>query len=111
MSTQKFIPLASPDIRKEDVKALTDVLYTGMLIQGENVLKLEKNISSFVKCKETIAVSSGTATLHLALVALGIGKGDEVIVPAFSYVATANVVELTSATPVFVDIRLNTFNM
>lgn len=57
------------------------------------------------------AVSNGTASLHLALLALGIGKGDEVIVPAFSYIATGNAVELTGAKPVFVDIHLETFNM
>lgn len=107
----KFIPLASPDINADDVKALTDVLLTGMLVQGVNVLELEKNIASFIKSENIAAVSNGTATMHLALIALGIGKGDEVIVPAFSYIATANVVELVGATPVFVDIDPDTFNI
>lgn len=106
-----FIPLASPDINSDDTKALTDVLLTGMLVQGINVLELEKNIASFIKSENIIAVSNGTATMHLALLALGIGKGDEVIVPAFSYIATANVVELVGATPVFVDIDIETYNI
>lgn len=107
----KFIPLASPDINAEDIKTVADVLSTGMLVQGVNVEILEKNISSFLNSKHTIAVSNGTATMHTALLALGIGPGDEVIVPAFSYVATANVVELVGAKPVFVDIDINTFNI
>lgn len=106
-----FIPLARPDINADDIKALTDVLATGMLIQGINVAELEKNIASFLKAENVIAVSNGTATMHLALLALGIGAGDEVIVPAFSYIATANVVELVGATPVFVDIDPDTFNI
>lgn len=107
----KFIPLASPDIQPEDVKALTDVLLTGMLVQGVQVANLEKNVAAFLHCEHVIAVSNGTATMHLALLAAGVGKGDEVIVPAFSYIATANVVELVGATPVFVDIDLATFNL
>lgn len=107
----KFIPLASPDIQQEDVKALTDVLLTGMLVQGIQVAALEKNIGAFLNSEQVVAVSNGTATMHLALLASGIGKGDEVIVPAFSYIATANVVELVGATPVFVDIDRETFNI
>jgi perosamine synthetase len=107
----KFLPLASPDLQPEDVKALTDVLSTGMLVQGPQVAELEKNAGLFLKNDHTVALSSGTATLHLALLALGIGPGDEVIVPAFSFIATANVVELTGAIPVFADIEIDTFNI
>ena len=82
-----------------------------MLVQGKNVELFEKRIAKFVGVKHTIAVSNGTATMHLALIALGIGKGDEVIVPAFSYIATANVVELVGATPVFVDVILPDCNI
>src|SRR5690349_14000631 len=82
-----------------------------MLIQNEYVLKLEKAFADLHKIKHAIAASNGTATLHLALKALGVGQGDEVIVPAFSYVATANAVELGGATPVFVDIDDSTFNI
>lgn len=107
----QFIPLASPNILDTDIQAVVDVLKTGMLVQGKKVLELEANIGSFIHAKHVAAVSNGTATMHLALIALGIGPGDEVIVPAFSYVATANVVELVGATPVFVDIDIHTFNI
>ncbi|WP_276348711.1 DegT/DnrJ/EryC1/StrS family aminotransferase [Daejeonella sp. JGW-45] len=107
----KFIPLSSPDIRQADIDAVTEVLMSGMLVQGINVNKFEDSFCRVTGSKSAIAVSNGTATMHLALIALGIGKGDEVIVPAFSYIATANVVELVGATPVFVDIDLATFNI
>lgn len=105
------IPLTSPDIRDVDIDAVTSVLKSGMLVQGVNVDNLEKSIAKFINAKYVHAVANGTATMHLALIALGIGRGDEVIVPAFSYVATANVVELVGATPIFVDIDLPTFNI
>jgi perosamine synthetase len=107
----EFIPLAKPDIQTEDIHALNEVLLSGMLVQGSKVLELEKHIGAFINCENVIAASNGTATLHLALVALGIEKGDEVIVPAFSYIATANVVELVGATPIFVDVEADTFNI
>ena len=82
-----------------------------MLVQGKYVAELESSFVKLTHAKFASALSNGTATMHLALIALGIKKGDEVIVPAFSYVATANVVELVGAKPVFVDIDLNTFNI
>ena len=90
---------------------VNEVLRSGMLVQGEYVRKLEKEFEEYHKVKHAIAVSNGTATLHLSLKVLGIGPGDEVIVPAFSYVATANVVELVGATCIFVDIDERTFNI
>ncbi len=107
----KFIPLASPDIQEQDIQEVVDVLKTGMLVQGKKVAELESNSAAFVKSKHVIATSNGTSTMHLALVALGIGFGDEVIVPALSYIATANVVELVGATPVFVDVEIDSFNI
>ncbi len=100
-----------PDIQQQDIDAVVKVLKSGMLIQGKEVELLEKNIANYLGVKHAIAVANGTASLHLALIALGIGIGDEVIVPAFSYMATANVVELVGATPVFVDIDIETFNI
>ncbi len=106
-----FIPLASPDIRDEDIAEVTSVLKSGMLVQGAKVEALEKTCNEYLNTQHAIVVSNGTASLHLALIALQIGPGDEVIVPAFSYIATANVVELVGAKPVFVDIDLATFNI
>src|SRR6476620_10478030 len=106
-----FIPLASPDIREEDIALVNEVLRSGMLVQGTYVGKLEEAFASYHGVKHAIALSNGTATLHLALKVLGIGPGDEVIVPAFSYVATANVVELVGARCVFVDVEERSFNI
>jgi perosamine synthetase len=106
-----FIPLASPDIREEDIEVVNQVLRSGMLVQGSYVAKLESSFADYHSVKHAVAVSNGTATMHLALKVLGVGPGDEVIVPAFSYVATANVVELVGASCVFVDIDPNTFNI
>jgi perosamine synthetase len=107
----EFIPLGRPDITEKDIDAVASVLRSGMLIQGTNVQALEKAFASYTTTDHAIALSNGTATLHLALKALGIGPGDEVIVPALSYIATANVVELVGATPVFADIDISTFNI
>ncbi len=107
----KFIPLMSPTITEQDIDAVAEVLRSGMLVQGENVAALEHEVADYLQVKNVVAVSNGTATLHLALVALGIGQGDEVIVPAFSYVATANVVEIVGAKCVFVDVERDTFNI
>jgi perosamine synthetase len=107
----KFIPLASPDIREEDILAVNEVLNSGNLVQGKNVDALEKRIAEYLNISNCILLTNGTSTLHLILLSLGIGEGDEVIIPAFSYIATANVVELVGATPVFIDISIDTFNI
>lgn len=107
----EFIPLASPDIRDTDIALVNEVLRSGMLIQSKYVAELENGFLKRSSTNFASAVSNGTATMHLVLRALDIKHGDEVIVPAFSYVATANVVELVGATPVFVDIDLDTFNI
>jgi perosamine synthetase len=109
--SDSFIPLGRPDITEGDISAVIKVLRSGQLIQGECVRELESDFSAYTGTTSAIAVSNGTATLHLALRVLDIGPGDEVIVPAFSYIATANVVELVGAKPVFVDIDLPTFNL
>lgn len=106
-----LIPLCRPNISTADIEAVTEVLRSGMLVQGSKVAQLESAFCDYLGVKHAVAVSSGTATLHLALVALGIGAGDEVIIPALSYVATANVVELVGATPVFVDVKTEDFNI
>jgi perosamine synthetase len=106
-----FIPLASPSINEQDIENVSAVLRSGMLVQGLQVEQLEQQLASYLGVNHAIMVSNGTASLHLMLVALGIGPGDEVIIPAFSYIATANVVELVGAKPVFVDIEEHSFNI
>lgn len=105
------IPLARPSINEDDIERAVGVLRSGMLVQGEQVNALELAVAELLGVEHAIALSNGTATLHLALLALGLEPGDEVIVPAFSYVATANVVEIVGAVPVFVDIELDSFNI
>jgi len=106
-----MIRLAVPDIEEEEVAAAASVLRSGFLVQGPSVQAFEERVAAVVGTRYAVAVSSGTAALHLALLALGIGRGDEVIVPGFTHPATANVVEQTGARPVLVDIDLATFNV
>ena len=103
--------LSRPNIEGEDIQNVIEVLKSGNLVQGSAVSKLEKRFCEILQTSNCTALSNGTATLHLSLLALGISKGDEVIVPAFSYIASANVVELVGAKPVFVDIDIDTFNI
>jgi len=107
----KFIPLASPDLQPADIEAAVAVMQSGMLVQGERVKAFEEEVARYLGVKHARCAANGTATLHLALTALGIGPGDEVIIPALSYIATANAVELVGAKPVFVDVHLDTFNI
>ena len=106
-----MIRLTIPEIGDEEIQAVIKVLQTGFLVQGEHVQDFEGWVAGYIGVDNAVAVSSGTAALHLALLAAGIGPGDEVIVPDFTFPATANVVELVGARPVFVDIDLKTFNI
>lgn len=103
------IPINIPSVGKEEISVVTSILKNGALTSpanqgGKYVQEFEKSASSFVKSKYAIAVNSGTAALQAALYALDIKKGDEVIVPSFTFVATANAIVSTGAKPVFVDI-------
>lgn len=104
-----MIKLSKPYITDQCISNVVEVLRSGNLVQGQFVNQLENDVKSYLGVKHAFAVSSGTAALHLALIALGIGPGDEVIVPAFTFPATANVVELVGATTVLVDINLDDF--
>ncbi|MBW1899933.1 MAG: DegT/DnrJ/EryC1/StrS family aminotransferase, partial [Deltaproteobacteria bacterium] len=106
-----MIRLTIPSIDENDLKAVGEVLTSGYLVQGERVAAFEKAVADYVGTKYAVAVSSGTAALHLALLTIGISPGDLVIVTAYSWPATANVIELCGAQPVFVDICSDTFNM
>jgi perosamine synthetase len=105
------IPAAKPLIGDEERAAVDRVLQSGILAQGPEVASFEQEFSKTVLLRNCIAVNSGTSGLHLALSAIGIAKGDEVIVPSFTFAATANTVSLTGATPIFADIDPRTFNI
>ncbi len=106
-----MIPAAKPLVGDEERAAVDRVLKSGMMAQGPEVAAFEEEFSKFVGGYKCVAVNSGTSGLHMALVAAGIKAGDEVIVPSFTFAATANSVALTGATPVFVDIDPRTFNV
>lgn len=100
-----------PGIEPSDIERVMGVLRSGQLVQGPEVAELEARVSACAGTSHAVAVTNGTATLHLTLLALGIGPGDEVVVPAFSYIATANAVELTGARAVFAETDAHTFNV
>lgn len=104
-----MIKLAVPDIGIQELEEVKKVFDSKYLVQGDKVEEFENLIKEYLNVKHAIAVSSGTAALHLALLSLGVKAGDEVIVPDFTFPATANVVELVGATNKFVDIKLNNF--
>jgi dTDP-4-amino-4,6-dideoxygalactose transaminase len=103
------IRLARPDVGEAELAAVADVLASGQLTMGPQVAAFESALAGAVGTAEAVAVSSGTAAIHLALLALGIGAGDEVIVPAYTFPATANAVELCGARAVLVDVDPGTF--
>jgi perosamine synthetase len=110
-----IIPINKPLLDEEEVEAVAKVLRSGFLTSraqgGSMVRKFEHAFARFVKAKHAFAVNSGTAALHLSLLAAGVGHGDEVIVPSFTFVATAETVVLAGARPVFADIDSESFNI
>lgn len=100
-----MIRLAAPFIGDEEVDAVARVMRSGQLSQGPETAQFESEFAELVSGRHCIGVNSGTSALHVGLLAAGIGRGDEVIVPSFTFAATANAVALTGATPVFVDIE------
>jgi perosamine synthetase len=109
--TQRNIQIALPATGEEEWQAVRDSILSGWLTQGPKVAAFEKAFAERHGVKHAIATTSCTTGLHLALTALGIGPGDEVIVPAFTWISTANVVLYCGATPVFVDVDPETFNI
>src|SRR5271154_3454520 len=105
------IPLSAPDITEAEIAAVTAVLRTPRLSLGDELVEFESALAQFLGAEHCAAVSSGTAALHLALLATGIQPGDEVIVPAFTFVAVANAVRYVGAIPVFADIDPATLNL
>jgi len=111
----EMIPINRPLIGEEEVEAVSKVLRSGTLTSrtesASMVGRFERAFAKFVEAKYTFAVNSGTAALHLSLLASEVGHGDEVIVPSFTFVATAETVMLVGAKPVFVDIDFDTYNV
>ena len=106
-----MISIAKPVIEAEEKQAVLEVLDSGVLAQGPRVAAFEQAFAEMCGVKHAIATSSGTTSLHTALLAHGIGEGDEVITTSFTFIASANSILYTGAKPVFVDIRPDTFNI
>ena len=105
------IPITRPLFGDEEVAAVAEPLRSGWVVQGPKVAEFERQFAAFTNSPHAVASSNCTTALHLAVAALGLGPGDEVIVPAFTWVSTANVVEYMGAIPVFCDIDLATYNI
>jgi len=106
-----MIHISKPFIGDEEKRNVLEVLESGMLAQGPRVAELEKKFAQLCGVKHAIATSSGTTALHIALLAHGIGSGDEVITTPFTFIASANSILFTGARPVFVDIDADSFNI
>lgn len=110
-STEQNVPIARTSLTEEEIESVLEPLRSGWLVQGPKVREFEEKWSVFTGAHHSIAVTSCTTALHLSLAALGFGPGDEAIVPAFTWIATANVVEHLGGKVIFCDINLNTFNL
>ncbi len=112
MTETKFIPVCEPTLRGKELEYATEAIKSGWISSaGKFILEFEKKFAAYCQVKHGVSCSSGTAALHLAIKALGIGQGDEVIVPTFSMAASSNAVVYAGAKPVFVDSELDTWNM
>ncbi|PKF71161.1 UDP-4-amino-4,6-dideoxy-N-acetyl-beta-L-altrosamine transaminase [Pseudomonas fluvialis] len=113
MNDVKFLPFALPEIGEEEINEVVDSLRSGWITTGPKAKKFEEQFTEFLgdASLQSISVNSATSGLHLSLEALGVGPGDEVIVPDYTFTATAEVVRYLGATPVFVDVDAKTFNM
>src|SRR5690606_24795696 len=111
--TSSFLPFSLPDIGEEEIAEVVDALRSGWVTTGPKTKKFEADFADFLGGNDiqTIAVNSATSGLHLALEALGVGPGDEVIVPSYTFTATAEVVRYLGAKPVIVDVLEETFNI
>lgn len=106
-----MIRLNVPSIGEEEIAAVREVLESGFLVQGQRVAMFEERVAGYVGLRYAVAVSNCTGALHLSLIASGVRPGDIVVVTAYSWISTANVIEICGAQPVFVDIKADTFNM
>jgi dTDP-4-amino-4,6-dideoxygalactose transaminase len=106
-----FVPFAMPDIGEAEIDSVVDTLRSGWLTTGPKVKQFEEDFAKYVGCQHTVAVNSATAALHLALAAVGIEEGDEVLVPTMTFAATAEVVLYFKAKPVLIDCLPETLNL
>ncbi len=106
---EKYLPFAVPHIDEEDIKEVTKVLMSGWITSGPKKTEFEKKFSEYIGVRHAVAMNSCTAAMHTALIAKGIGKGDEVITTPFTFCSTVNVILHTGATPVLVDIDPKTY--
>jgi dTDP-4-amino-4,6-dideoxygalactose transaminase len=107
----EFVPFHRPSIGEDEIRSVVETLKSGWLTTGRKVKNFEEDFAKYVGCGHAVAVNSGTAALHLALDAIGINEGDEIIVPAMTFTATAEVVIYFKAIPVLVDCRRDTLNI
>ncbi len=105
------IPLSRPFFDEQEAEAVRRVLASGWVVQGPEVAAFEAAIAQLHQARHCVAVSSGTAALHVAYLALGIGPGDAVFIPSFAWPSAANMAKLVGATPVFVDVLPDTYNL
>ena len=110
MREPKKIQLMKPNVGADELELVKQVIESGYLVEGPMVREFEKTVADYIGTKHAIACTSATTGLELALRALGVGKGDEVIVPDFTHPATALVVQTLGAEPVLVDVNLDTYN-
>ncbi len=106
-----MIPIAKPLLGADEVRAVSDTIMSGIIAEGPRVADFEQAFADYIGVEHAIAVNSGTAALHAALLAHGIGDGDEVITTPFTFIATSNSVLFTGAKPIFADIEDDTFNI
>src|SRR5262249_14532235 len=106
-----MIPITIPYLDEAEARAAAEVVRSGWVTQGPRVEQFERAVADYCGAAHAVAVSSCTTALHLALLALGVGPGDEVICPSMSFIATANVIRHAGATPVFADVDPRTFNL
>jgi dTDP-4-amino-4,6-dideoxygalactose transaminase len=107
----EFLPFSPPLIGDEEIREVVDTLRSGWITTGKKTQRFEAQFASYVGARGALALSSGTASLHCAVAAAGIGPGDEVIVPTMTFCATANVVEFVGARPILVDVEPDTLNI
>ena len=108
---KKTVPIARTSLTKEEINSVIDPLESGWIVQGPKVKEFQEKWSNFTDTKHSIAVTSCTSAMHISLAAAGFKSGDEAIVPAFTWISTANVVEHLGGKVVFCDIDLDTFNI